>query len=91
MDAIISRVTSKGQVVIPKQLRQKYAIVPATSIRWIEQEDGILMVPETSDPVQAARGMLQGSGLLEALLKAKQEEKKRETKHDAKGRQLRTG
>ncbi len=86
MEAITSRVTSKGQVVIPKKLRKKYAIEPATSIRWIEQEDGILMVPETNDPIQAARGMLRGSGLLEALLKARQEERERETVGNAKGK-----
>lgn len=84
MEAIISRVTSKGQVVIPKQLRQKYAIAPATSIRWIEQKNGILMVPETGDPIQAARGMLKGSGLLKSLLRAKNEEKEREEKADAR-------
>ncbi|MEE8398795.1 MAG: AbrB/MazE/SpoVT family DNA-binding domain-containing protein [Desulfobacterales bacterium] len=86
MEAITSRVTSKGQVVIPKQLRKKYAIAPATSIRWIEQEDGILMVPETDDPIQTARGMLRGSGLLKALRKTKQEEKERETVGNAKGK-----
>ena len=80
MEAGQSRVTSKGQVVIPKRLREKYAIAPAMTIRWIPREDGLLMVPETGDAVKAARGMLKGSGLLKIYLKEKQLEKRRENR-----------
>ena len=75
-----SRVTSKGQIVIPKKLREKYAIAPAMTIRWIPKEEGLLMIPETGDAVKAARGMLKGSGLLKTYLKEKQLEKKRENR-----------
>ncbi len=78
METLSSKVTSKGKVVIPKKLREKYGIRPATSIRWIENEQGILMVPESEDPVIAARGMLKGSGILKAYLKEKRREKQRE-------------
>jgi len=78
MEACSSKVTSKGQVVIPKGLRDKYAIVPSTKIRWVPIEEGILMVPESADPIKEARGMLKGSGLLRAYLKEKEREKKRE-------------
>ena len=77
METISSKVTSKGQVVIPKRLREKYGIRALTAIRWIEKDQGILMVPESEDPVKAARGMLKGSGILKAYLK---EKKNRETK-----------
>jgi bifunctional DNA-binding transcriptional regulator/antitoxin component of YhaV-PrlF toxin-antitoxin module len=80
MNAHSSKVTSKGQVVIPKGLREKYAIVPATKIRWVPIEQGILMVPGSADPISAARGMLKGSGLLKAYLKEKKKEKAREDK-----------
>ena len=80
MEAGSSRVTSKGQVVIPKRLREKYAIFPAMTIRWIEKEKGILMVPESGDPIKAARGMLRGSGILKAFMKEKKLEKQRENK-----------
>ena len=80
METISSKVTSKGQVVIPKRLRKKYGIRSATSIRWIENEKGILMVPESEDPIIAARGMLKGSGILKAYLKEKRLEKQRENK-----------
>jgi bifunctional DNA-binding transcriptional regulator/antitoxin component of YhaV-PrlF toxin-antitoxin module len=75
-----SRVTSKGQIVIPKRLREKYAIAPAMTIQWIPKEEGLLMVPETGDAIKAARGMLKGSGLLKTYLKEKQLEKRRENR-----------
>lgn len=84
MKTISSKVTSKGQIVIPKRLREKYGIRSATSIRWIEKEQGILMVPESEDPIVAARGMLKGAGILKAYLKEKRLEKQRENKRVAK-------
>ena len=90
METTSSKVTSKGQIVIPKRLREKYGIRPATGIQWIEKEQGILMVPESEDPIVAARGMLRGSGVLKAYLKEKKLEKQREKKKVAKIKSLRT-
>ena len=75
-----SKVTTKGQIVIPKKIREKYGIHPSTSIRWIEKKEGILMVPDSEDPIIAARGMLKGSGVLKAYMREKDREKKREEK-----------
>jgi len=84
METISSKVTSKGQVVIPKKLREKYGIRTATAIRWIEDDQGILMVPESEDPIVAARGMLKGSGILKAYMKEKKSDKQKENKRIAK-------
>ncbi len=84
METASSKVTSKGQVVIPKKLREKYGIRTATAIRWIEKDQGILMVPESEDPIVAARGMLKGSGILKAYMKEKKREKQKENKRFAK-------
>lgn len=83
MQALTSKVTSKGQIVIPKKIRDKYRIGPSTEIHWIEKKEGILMVPESEDPIVAARGMFKGTGLLSAYLKAKQDEKEKENKRFA--------
>ncbi len=80
MEADSSRVTSKGQVVIPKKLRKKYDIAPATMIRWIPREEGLLMIPEKGDVIKAARGMLKGSNVLKTYQKEKKLEKQREEK-----------
>lgn len=86
MEAISSKVTSKGQVVIPKKLRIKYGIRTATAIRWIEKDTGILMVPESENAIIEARGMLSGSGILKAYLAEKRLEKKRENRPIAKNK-----
>jgi len=49
-------------------------------IRWIEKDQGILMVPEPEDPIVALRGMFKGSGILQAYLKEKRLHKQREDK-----------
>jgi AbrB family looped-hinge helix DNA binding protein len=86
MEIISSKVTSKGQVVIPKKLREKYGIRSSTAIRWIEKDQGILMVPESEDPIVAARGMLKGSGILKAYMKEKKHEKQKENKKIGKSK-----
>ena len=75
-----SKVTTKGQIVIPNKIREKYGIHPSTSIRWIERKEAILMVPDSEDPIIAARGMLKGSGVLKAYMWEKDSEKKMEEK-----------
>lgn len=86
MQSAKSKVTTKGQVVIPKKIREKYGIYPSTSIRWIEKKDGILMVPDTEDPIVAARGMLKGTGVLKAYLREKKKERKMEDKKFARNK-----
>ena len=90
MQSAQSKVTSKGQVVIPKRIRVKYGIRPSTSIRWIEKDGGILMVPDSEDPIKAARGMFSGSGILKAYLQEKKHEKERENKRVDYGKKIRT-
>ena len=78
METLSSKVTSKGQVVITKRLREKYGIRSLTAIRWIEKDQGILMVPESEDPIVAARVMLKGSWILKSFMEEKRLEKQRE-------------
>ena len=47
------------------------------------KKEGILMVPETEDPIIAARGMLNGTGVLKAYLEEKKQDKKMEDKNFA--------
>jgi len=70
-----SKVTSKGQIVIPKKIRKKYGITPQTVVHWVEKDDGIMMVPDVEDPIESARGMFKRSGLLDKLLEAKRVER----------------
>ena len=78
MEVTTSKVSSKGQIVIPKRLREKYGIESNMKINWVEREEGLLLVPEKEDPIVAAQGMLSGSGILRAYLREKEIDKKRE-------------
>ena len=75
METGSSRVTSKGQIVIPKKLREKYAIVPTMRIRWIPKEEGLLMVPEPGCHQNGQRNVAR-FGLTEDLSERKKPGKK---------------
>ena len=51
-----AKVSAKGRVVIPAALRKRFGIKPGTSIVFQEAADGIVLVPETTDPVDALFG-----------------------------------
>jgi AbrB family looped-hinge helix DNA binding protein len=53
-----AQVTSKGQLVIPAQLRRKYGIKPGTKIRFIERDGEIVFQPVTREYIRSVCGML---------------------------------
>ncbi|ADH87307.1 AbrB/MazE/SpoVT family DNA-binding domain-containing protein [Desulfurivibrio alkaliphilus] len=53
-----SRISSKGQVVIPAELRKKHHLEPGTPIRVVEYGEIICLVPMNVDPVAEAYGSL---------------------------------
>ena len=70
----LASVSSKGWVVIPKHLRERYKILPGGKILFIESDRGLLIVPLPPDPVRAFRGMLKEHQLVQELLKVRKEE-----------------
>lgn len=78
-------VSSRGQLVIPAPLREKYGLRNHAKVAWVELEQGLLVVPAGREAVRASRGMLKGSGAsTKLLLRFRDEERRRE------GRKLRT-
>jgi len=43
------RVTIKGQVTIPQEIREKLGITPAVEVDFIEEKDRIYLVKRTSE------------------------------------------
>lgn len=43
------RMTSKGQVTIPQELRERYALGPGAEVEVVATEDGALVRPVTHD------------------------------------------
>ncbi len=42
------RITERGQITIPKLLRDKYGITPATELEFLERDGGLLLVKARS-------------------------------------------
>lgn len=76
-----SILTSKGQIVIPKNIRKKYGIKPGTRILFVEQDGHITIRALTKEYFRSVAGWLKDGGdILDELMK----EKKREIEHDEK-------
>ena len=83
MDSIV---TTKGQVVIPMDLREKYAIQKGTRIHFAEEEGRIYLVPLNEKLIDQYAGILKsGKGsLTKALLEERRKERIREDKKAAR-------
>ena len=55
-----SRVTSKGQTVIPKSVRDQLGICEGTQLAWSDRDGQAVVIPLPADPVRALRGILKG-------------------------------
>ena len=54
----IVKALSKGQIVIPAEIRKKYRIEPGTEIQIMEYGGIIYLIPPVEDPIKAACGIL---------------------------------
>ena len=75
---MITTVTVRGQTVVPAAIRKAYHLGPASKLQWIEDGECIRVVPVGSDPIAEARGIFRKSGLGEALLRSRREDRARE-------------
>lgn len=66
-----TRVAKKGQIVIPKALRDKFRIRENSRVRLVATEEGVLIRPMHQKPWSGLRGHIKGSltiGELDRLL-----------------------
>ena len=68
-------ITSKGQIVIPSRLRQKYDMKEGTRIQIIDDGEQIILKPITPEYVHRLRGLLKGKGGMKALLEDRRRER----------------
>jgi AbrB family looped-hinge helix DNA binding protein len=74
-------VTTKGQLVVPAEIRRRFGIKPGTAIRFIERDGEILFQPVTKEFIRSLQGSLRASGsAAEALLRDRAADRKREEK-----------
>jgi AbrB family looped-hinge helix DNA binding protein len=68
--AMTIRVSNKGWVVIPSELRKRYQLNPGTEVQIVDYGGILAIVPVKENPIEESAGMLAGSGrsLTQALL-----------------------
>jgi AbrB family looped-hinge helix DNA binding protein len=73
-------VTSRGQTVVPAELRRKYRVGAGTALEWIDTGEGIRVVPLPADIIGALRGISKGEKLGERLLRERAKDRQRENR-----------
>ena len=80
-DMPIMSITEKGQVVIPKELRDKYGIETNGEVMVTEVEGHIAVLPAPKDPIKALRGSVKFTQpVSEIVADLRKEERRREEK-----------
>ncbi len=71
-------ISAKGWLVIPVELRKKYALHEGARVMLVDYGGVLAIVPSMSKPLDQARGMFKGKALLKALKAEKRRERERE-------------
>jgi AbrB family looped-hinge helix DNA binding protein len=79
-----SKVTARGQVSIPSEIRRKFNIEPESKVEWIVEGNVIKIVPLPKDPVAAFRGRGSGTYSAERLVEERRAEREKEDEDDTK-------
>ncbi|MDJ0818250.1 MAG: AbrB/MazE/SpoVT family DNA-binding domain-containing protein [Desulfobacterales bacterium] len=78
----IVKTSSKGQVVIPKDIREKLGITPGKRLLFRVIENHVEITPLPDDPIKQMRGILRGGkSMATALLKERQKDNQIDEKH----------
>ena len=73
------KISQKGWVVIPADLRKKYDLKPGDEVHVVDYGGVLSLIPTSEDPLEYAGGMLKGeSSLTRALIKERERERARE-------------
>ena len=68
MDVEFTKITSKGQIVIPAGLRRKLRMKPGTRVAVHEDGGQLILQPITDEYIDSLRGILgDTSGMIEQL------------------------
>ena len=82
----LGTVSARGQLVIPRAMREKYGIHPRTKVEWVDTGNGLLLIPiGADDPVRSSRGMLKNTKVsTKRLLRERRRDKKLEERRHAR-------
>ena len=72
-------VSSKGQIVIPSELRKRYNLKAKSKIEFLDNGSELIIIPLPKDPFKASYGILRGKGITtKDLMEFRRKERKRE-------------
>ncbi len=75
-------ISSKGQVVIPAELRQQFGLEKGTPATWSEEKGRLVLTPITARRLREIRGFLKPApgepSVFEALFEERERERRRE-------------
>ena len=86
----INKISHKGQIVIPKLLREKYGLTPECKVRITEIDGHIAIIPLFEDPIKDTRGILKKKhpdksiSAIEMIKEYREEEKTLESRKEVK-------
>ena len=83
METYRTRISSKGQVVIPAELREQLGLEKGTSATWQEEKGRLILIPFKSilDELQGLLKPKPGQpSMFDELMKERQRERERERK-----------
>jgi AbrB family looped-hinge helix DNA binding protein len=73
-----SRVSVRGQTVIPAEVRRKFGITSRDTLDWAIQDGDVVVRKIPADPLRASLGILKGKGTVEEFLADRAEERRKE-------------
>jgi AbrB family looped-hinge helix DNA binding protein len=73
------KISNKGWIVIPAELRKKYNLKPGDRVEVVDYGGVLSIVPKVKDPITYGYGMLKGGrSLTKALVEDRAKERARE-------------
>lgn len=81
---MITKVTARGQVSIPSEIRKRLHIESETKLEWVVEGNTLRVIPIPKDPITAFRGKGKGMYTTQDLLKDRGLERRREDERDSR-------
>jgi AbrB family looped-hinge helix DNA binding protein len=86
MGTFRTTISSKGQVVIPAQLRQQFGLEKGTPATWSEEKGRLILTPTTARRLDEIMGFLKPKpgepSMFEESMAERERERERERKRD---------
>lgn len=79
-----TKVSTRGQVSIPSEIRKRLHIESETKLEWVVEGNTIRVIPIPKDPITAFRGRGKGAYTTQDLLNDRRLERRRENDRDSR-------